>query len=68
MVGYSGTIEVYDVKVDIYSQLNESMDIYMYQRSMSFFDVQGHSDSIYFKQLFPEATGQAEVKLHIEHS
>ena len=37
MVDYSETIEVYDIKVDIYSTLTEYMEVYMYQRSRSFF-------------------------------
>ena len=41
MVDYSETIEVCDIKVGIYCKLNEYMEIYMYQRSKSFF-VQGH--------------------------
>ena len=36
---YSETIEVYDIKAGIYSRLNEYMEIYIYQRSRSFFDV-----------------------------
>ena len=35
MVDYSETIEVYDIKVGIYSKLNEYMEIYMYQMSVS---------------------------------
>ena len=30
MVDYSETIEVYDIKVGIYSKLNEIIEIYMY--------------------------------------
>ena len=39
MVDYSETIEVYDIKVGIYSKLIEYMEIYMYQRSRLFFDL-----------------------------
>ena len=39
MVNYSETIEVYVIKVSIYSKLNQYMEIYMYQRSRSFFDL-----------------------------
>ena len=38
MVDYSETIEVYDIKVDI-----NSKQIYMYQRSRSFFDLRPSS-------------------------
>ena len=34
---YSETIQVYDMKVGMYSKLTEYMYIYMYQRSRSFF-------------------------------
>ena len=36
---YSETIEVYDIKVGIHNKLNECREIYMYQRSRSFFDL-----------------------------
>ena len=39
MVNYSKTIEVYDINVGRYSKLNAYMEIYMYKRSMSFFDL-----------------------------
>ena len=39
MVDYSETIEVYDIKVVIYSKQNGYMKIYMYQEVRSFFDV-----------------------------
>ena len=39
MVDYSETVEVYDIKVGICSKLTEYMEIYMYQRSRSFFDL-----------------------------
>ena len=41
MLDYSETIEVYDIKVGLYSKLNEYIEIhvYMYQRSRSFFDL-----------------------------
>ena len=32
-------ISVYNIKVGLYSKLNEYMEIYMYQRSRSFFDL-----------------------------
>ena len=38
MVDYSETIEVCDIN-DIYSKLNEYMEIYMFQWSRSFFDL-----------------------------
>ena len=39
MVDYSETLVVYDIKVGIYSKLNEYVEINMYQRSRSFFDL-----------------------------
>ena len=36
MVDYSEIINVYDLKVGIYSKLKEYREIYMYQRSISF--------------------------------
>ena len=41
------TIVVYDIKVDRWSQLNEYMKLYEYQRSMSLIDLgPSHSDLI----------------------
>ena len=37
MVAYSETIEVYDMKVGLHSKLNDYREIFMYQRSRSFF-------------------------------
>ena len=39
MLDYSEKIEVYYIKVGMYSKLNEYIEIYMYQRSRSFFDI-----------------------------
>ena len=39
MVNYSKTIEVYGGKVGIHYKFNEYREIYMYQRSRSFFDL-----------------------------
>ena len=39
MVDYSETIKIYGIKVGIFSTLNEYMEVYMYQRSMSLFDL-----------------------------
>ena len=39
MMDYSETIEVSDIKDGIYSKLNEYMEIYMYQRSRSLYDL-----------------------------
>ena len=38
MMDYTETI-VYDIKAGIHSKLNECSEIYMYQRSRSFFDL-----------------------------
>ena len=65
MVDYLETIvimEVYDIKVAIYSNLNEYMEIYMYQRSRSFFDLFPRSQiSLISNSFCSEATGQTEV-------
>ena len=39
MVGCAETIEVYDIEVGIHCELNKYMEIYMYQRTRSFFDL-----------------------------
>ena len=53
MMDHLETIEVYGIKIGIYSKPNEYMEIYMYQRSRSFFNLcPSHSDFINFKQLF----------------
>ena len=39
MVDYSETIEIYGIKVGIYSTLTEYMEIRMYQRSRSVCDI-----------------------------
>ena len=75
MVDFLETIEVCDIKVGIYSKLNEYMEIYMYlrdiyQRSRSFFDLCPRSlkISLISNSFCPEATGQTVVKLHTEPS
>ena len=63
------TIEVYDIKVDIYSQLNGYMEIYMYQRSRSFFDLCLRSLRFYwFQTAFVLKQLNRLVKLHMNHS
>ena len=61
---------VYDIEVDIYSKLNEYMEIYMYQRSRSFFDLFSKIThiSLISNSFCPEATGPTEVQLQIEPS
>ena len=45
MVDNSETVKVYDIKVGIYSKLNECLETYICQRSRSFLIfVQGHSE------------------------
>ena len=52
MMDHLETIEVYGIKIGIYIKPNEYMEIYMYQRSRSFFNLcPSHSDFINFKQL-----------------
>ena len=57
MADYSETIEVYGIKVGIYSKLNDYMEIYTCARGQghSLTIVQGHSDFINFKQLLPSS-------------
>ena len=62
---YSESIDVFDIKVGIFGKLNEYMDIYKYQSSRSFFYRCLRSLRYSF---YPVATGQTEVKLHIEPS
>ena len=53
MEDYTETNDIYDIKVSIYvlrSKLNESMEIYMYQKSMSFFDLCPRSLSFHQSQ------------------
>ena len=47
---YLETIEVYDIKFGIYSNLNEYMEIYMYKRSRSFFDLCSRSHRFHLFQ------------------
>ena len=48
MVDYTESIEVYDIKVGIYSKLNEYMETYMYQRSRPFIDLCPRSLSFHY--------------------
>ena len=66
-INFSGTIVVYDIKIGRWSQLNEYMNIYEYQRSWSFIDLgPSHSDSI-FSNFFSSLTAMpTEAKLHME--
>ena len=70
MVDFSDCVEVYGVKVSIYSKLNQYMETYMYQRSRSFFDLCPRSlkISLISNSFCPEATGQIEVKSYIKSS
>ena len=53
-IDFPETIVVYDIKVDRWSQLNEYMKHYKYQRSRSFTDLgPSHSDAI-FSTSFPQ--------------
>ena len=53
MVDYIETIEVCNIKIGICSKLNEYMEIYMYQRSRSYFYLCPRSLSfINFKTVF----------------
>ena len=61
------TIVVYDIKVGRWSQLNEYMKVYEYQRSRSFIDLgPSHSDLI-FSNFFSSITVRPiEAKFHVE--
>ena len=59
LVDYSDTIEVHGIKVGIYSKLNEYMEIYMYQRSLTF--VQVTRISLISNSFCPEVNRQTAV-------
>ena len=65
-MGFSETIVVYDIKVGRWSQLNEYMKLYEYQRSRSFIDLgPSHSDSI-FSNFFSSITSRpVEAEFHV---
>ena len=66
-VDFLETDEFYEVKVSIYSIINEYMTIYDYPRSRSFIAfVQGHSDSRFSNFLSSETTRPIEAKVHME--
>ena len=48
IMDFSETIVVYDVKVDRYSQLNEHINLYEYQRSRPFIDLGPRPRSLRF--------------------
>ena len=63
----SETIVVYDIKVGRCGQLNEYMNLYEYQRPMSFSDFgQGHSDSTYLNFISLETAGPIKTKFHVD--
>ena len=66
-MGFLETIVVYDIKVGRWSQLNEYMKVYEYQRSRSFIDLgPSHSDLI-FSNFFSSITVRPiEAKFHVE--
>ena len=66
IMDFSETIVVYDIKVGRFSQLNEYMNLYEYQRSwhsLSF--VQGHSDSTFSNFFCSETARLVEAKFHM---
>ena len=64
---FSETIVVYDIKVGRYSQLNEYMNLYEYQRSRSFTDLgPNHSDSIFLNFFSPITTWPIKAKFYVE--
>ena len=73
MMDLSETIEVCDMKVDIYNKLKVNlMSTWTYtctgDQDHSLTYVQGHSDFVNLKRFCPKATGQTDIKLHIEPS
>ena len=56
---FSETIVVYDIKVGRFSQLNEYMNLYEYQRSS------GHSDSTFSSFFCSETARPIEAKFHM---
>ena len=61
---FSETIVVNDIKVVRYSQLNEYMDLYEYQRSRSFSDLR-HSDSTFSNLFSLETAKPIEAKFYM---
>ena len=58
---FSETIVFHDIKVGIFSQLNEYMNLYEYQRSRSFIDLRpNHSDSV-FLNFFSSVTSDFNI-------
>ena len=63
---FSETIVVYDVKVGRYSQLNEYMKLYEYQRPRSFIDLGPNiSDSIFLNFFSSITTQPIDAKFHV---
>ena len=62
------TIIVYDIKVGICSELNENINLYQYERSMSFVDLGSRSIRFnIFKLIFSLETAKpTEAKFHME--
>ena len=64
---FSETVQVYDIKVGRWSQLNEYMKLYAYQRSGSFNDLDpSHSDSIFSNFISSITTMPIKAKFHVE--
>ena len=61
------TTVVYDIEVGRWSQLNECMKLYEYQRSRSFIDIcQSHSDLIFSNFFSSIMARPVETKFHVE--
>ena len=64
---FSETIVVCDIEVGRCSQLNEYLNLYAYQRSRSFIDLQkGHTDSTFLNFCSLETARLIEAKFHVE--
>ena len=61
IMDFSETIVVYDIRVGKFSQLNEYMKLYEYQRSR-----QSHSDSTFSNFFGSETARPIEAKVHME--
>ena len=67
IMDFSETVVVYDIKVGRFSQLNEYITLYEYQRSRSFIDLGPRSLSSTFANFFCSETARPiEAKFHME--
>ena len=66
-MNFSETVVVCDIKVGRFSQLNEYMNLYEYQRSRSFIDLRPKSLRFNISNFFCSETARPiEAKFHME--